>query len=413
MKEGLFSQGMLASATQEALITHPTGQLALLLGCLSVVFWAQGRPIIGRVFKILPAILFCYFVPTALTAFRVLPEESALYRWVKDFVLPASLILLTISLDVPAILRLGPRALVVFVAGAVGVVVGGPLSLAIWQHKLPDDAWKALTYLAGTWIGGSANGVAVQESYGVASAVISPLIVVDIAVANVWMAFLIYLAGRRERVDCWLKADSSMIAVLQHEMQEYQDSVTRPTSTKDLLFVVTLGFGSAWMCHVAAEWLMTLPAISAMKAYLGSFAWKVILVTTLGVGLSFTRVRSLEGAGASKMGTVLLYMLVACIGAEASFRRMADSGWYLAVGATWMLIHGVIIFGVGRLVRAPIFFIAVGSQANIGGAASAPIVASAFNPVLASVGVLLAILGYVLGTYGGIICVQLCRMISD
>ena len=395
------------------LIADPAGLLAVLLTVLAIIFWAQSHRVGGRLFKIVPSVVFCYFVPTALSGFGVIPNESPMYEWVKQFILPASLVLLTLSLDIPAIMRLGPKALIVMLAGTLGIMLGGPIALAIWQHWLPDDAWRRMSYLAGSWIGGGANAVALQRTFGVSDAAISPIIVVDVAVANVWTGVLLYLAGRSARVDRWLKADASSIRILEHEIQDFQDSVTRPASLRDLLYVVALGFGFAYLGHAAGKWIMGHEFFARLGDYLNAFAWKVIIATTAGVAMSFTRLRTLEGAGASKIGSLMLYLLIACIGAGADFRRLTESGAFLGLGLTWILIHIACVVVVGKLLRAPFFFIAVGSQANIGGAASAPIVAGAFNPVLAPVGVLLAILGYVLGTYGGLVCVNLCRLIAE
>ena len=399
--------------TDGPLITDPAGLLAVLLSILAIIFWAQSHRVGGRLFKIVPSVVFCYFVPTALSGFGVIPNESPMYEWVKQFILPASLVLLTLSLDVPAIIRLGPKALIVMLAGTLGIMLGGPIALAIWQHWLPDDAWRRMSYLAGSWIGGGANAVALQKTFGVSDAAISPIIVVDVAVANMWTGVLLYWAGRSDRVDRWLKADASAIRILEGEIQEFQDSVTRPASLRDLLYVVAIGFGFAYLGHAAGKWIMGLEFFARLGDYLNAFAWKVIIATTAGVTLSFTRMRTLEGAGASKIGSLMLYLLIACIGAGADFHRLTESGAFLGLGLTWILIHIGCVLLVGKLIRAPFFFIAVGSQANIGGAASAPIVAGAFNPLLAPVGVLLAILGYVLGTYGGLVCVNLCRLIGE
>lgn len=399
--------------TNGPLISDPAGLLAVLFSVLAIIFWAQSHRVGGRLFKVVPSVVFCYFVPTALSGFGVIPNESPMYEWVKQFILPASLVLLTLSLDVPAIMRLGPKALIVMLAGTLGIMLGGPIALAIWQHWLPDDAWRRMSYLAGSWIGGGANAVALQKTFGVSDAAISPIIVVDVAVANMWTGVLLYWAGRSDQVDRWLKADASAIRILEGEIQDFQNSVTRPASLRDLLYVVAIGFGLAYLGHAAGKWIMGLEFFARLGDYLNAFAWKVIIATTAGVTLSFTRMRKLEGAGASKIGSLMLYLLIACIGAGADFRRLTESGAFLGLGLTWILIHIGCVLLVGKLIRAPFFFIAVGSQANIGGAASAPIVAGAFNPLLAPVGVLLAILGYVLGTYGGLVCVNLCRLIAE
>lgn len=393
------------------LVTEPIGILAILLAVLATIFWLQDQRPLRRLFNVIPAIAFCYFVPTMLSTLGVLPNHSPLYDWVKEFVLPASLLLLTLSLDVPGILRLGPKAGVMFAAAAFGVVIGGPIALFLWKSKLPENAWQALSYLAGTWIGGAANGIAVQRSVQAGDAAIAPLIIVDIVVAYGWMGLLLYFAGRHERVDNWFKADRSGIAALQRKMEAFHKRVARQATVRDWLTILAWAFGLTALGHVAGRWLANGP-MAALNQSISAYVWKVLLVTAAGMGLSFTRARELEGVGASQLGNVLLYLLIACIGAGADFAHLREAGWYLALGATWMAIHAMVLIVVGRMIRAPFFYFAVASQANIGGAASAPIVAAAFSPVLAPVGVLLAIAGYALGTVGGYACVRMCRFIS-
>jgi uncharacterized membrane protein len=399
----------------EALVQDPAGVLAILLAVLAVIFHLASHPVAGRVFKIIPALVFCYFVPTALSTWGIIPVQSELYEWIKQFVLPACLLLLTLSLDVKGILRLGPKAVIMLLAGTAGVVIGGPIALAIWQGHVEEDAWRQMSYLAGSWIGGGANAVALQKIFGASDAAIGPIIVVDVAVANVWMGVLLFLAGRQAGVDRWFGGDTSAITALERRMENFHQRVARTASLGDLLTILALGFGAAWLAHVVAGKMMQNSFIAWLEneGFLNAFGWKIALVTAVGVLMSFTRARALEGAGASKIGSVMIYLLVACIGAGADFGRLleGEAGYYLAIGATWMLIHVIILLSVGKLIKAPFFYVAVGSQANIGGAASAPVVAGAFNPVLAPVGVLLAIAGYVLGTYCGIVCIHLCKLV--
>lgn len=406
----LIEWGSLA-AVDPPLIKQPIAILAVLLAALAAIVWAQDHPRLRRLFKIVPAIAFCYFVPTLFSTFGVIPNKSPLYVWIKDFILPASLVLLTLSLDVPAILRLGPKALVMFFAATVGVIIGGPIALALWKGVLPADAWLGMSYLAGSWIGGSANGLAVARMVRAGDAVISPLIIVDVVVGYAWMGLLLYLAGRSDRLDRWFRADRTAISDLQRSMEAFHSRVVRNATVGDWLIVLALAFGTTAVGHVAGQWLAAGP-LASLSDYADAFVWKILIVTGIGLALSFTRARALEGVGASQMGNLMLYLLIACIGAGADFAHLRDAGWYLAVGVTWMAIHAAVLIVVGRLIRAPFFYFAVGSQANIGGAASAPVVAAAFSPVLAPVGVLLAIAGYALGTIGGYLCVQICRAVS-
>ena len=397
------------SGVEEPLIRHPMGVLAVLLLVLSLLFAAARHPRLGRAFRVVPLLVFAYFVPAALSNLGIIPLSSPLYDFVKRWLLPASLVLLTLSVDVRAILRLGRQALILFLTATASIVLGGPLAYLAVGRLVPDamgdQAWKGLAALSGSWIGGGANFVAIGESVGATSSTISMMVVVDVAVANVWMAVLLYFAGRDEAMDARIGADRAGIDEVRAGVQAFRERVGRPTDLAALLGMLTLALGGTALATALAR---VLPEVGDIVK---GFTWVVIVVTTLGLGLSFTRLRELEGAGASAVGSVFLYLLVATIGAHAELRRVADAPALVAVGAVWMALHAAAILAVRRWLRAPIFFAAVGSQANVGGAASAPIVASAFHPTLAPVGVLLAVGGYVLGTYLGLACAALLRLV--
>lgn len=396
------------------LVDEPAAILAILLTVLAVIFAVGQHPVLGRLFKVVPALVFCYFVPTTLTTLNVIPDASPLYAWIKTYVLPASLILLIVALDLPAILRLGPKALIMFLAGTTGVVLGAPIALIACQSMLPADAWRGMTALAGSWIGGGANFVALGQIADASDEMIALMVVPDILVASLWMGVLLYLAGRQHQIDARTGADARAIRKLEARLTEFQQQMTRVSTVADLLILLAFGFTASVAAHrlagPLAAWLAGLPApgpVAAVLSSLDATTWKYILVTTLGVALSFTPARKLEAAGASKVGTVMLYLLIACIGAAADFAKIIEAPGFVLAGAVWMSVHVAVLVTVAWLIRAPVFFLAVGSQANIGGAASAPVVAAAFHPSLAPVGVLLAILGYVLGAYGGVVCMRL------
>jgi uncharacterized membrane protein len=373
---------------------------------LAVIFKFGETAFGKRMFGVVPSIVFCYFVPTTLTTLGVLPADSPLYDWIKAYLLPASLMLLILALDVPGILRLGPKALIMMLAGTAGVILGAPIALWLFESLVPPDTWLGMTALSGSWIGGGANMVALAEMAGTPDAIFGMMVIVDVTVANVWMGCLLYLAGQSARIDARTGADVTAIEDLKRRVAEFTAKTTRIPTVTDLLLIVAIGFGGMWLGTLAGRWL------GEGSAVFDATVWKFIVVTALAVLVSFTPVRNLEGAGASKIGTLMLNVLIASIGAHADFTQMKEAPILVAVGAVWMLCHVGIMLLVAKIIRAPVFFMAVGSQANIGGAASAPVVASAFHPSLAPVGVLLAILGYVLGTYGGLIVMGMLKGIA-
>lgn len=401
------------------MLEHPVSVLAVLLVTLAALFQLNRTALGARVFGIVPLLVFAYFVPALFSNTGVIPTASPLYEFVKKWLLPTSLLLLTLSVDIPAIVRLGGKVLILFFSATAGIVIGGPLALLLVGAFASDaietvgpEAWKGLAALSGSWIGGGANFVAIGKSVGAQDATIGLMVVVDVAVANTWTAVLLYFAGRNRQMDEKIGADRRSVDVVREKVEGFQASVARPTNLPDLLSIVAIGIGGT---ALASGLAYGMPAIGwaglpEIGDIVSKFTWVVILVTALGVGLSFTRVRNLEGAGASAVGSVMLYLLVATIGAHADFRRVGEVPILVVVGAVWMLFHAITILLVRRVTRAPIFFAAVGSQANVGGAASAPIVASAFHPALAPVGVLLAVLGYVVGTYAGLACAWLLEL---
>ncbi len=395
----------------------PVGILALLLTILAVIFWLTRNSVTSPVFKVVPALVFCYFIPTTLTTIGVLPPESPLYGWVKGYILPACLLLLILSLDVPGIVKLGWKAVVMLLAGTAGVVIGGPIALLICRGILPENAASVMAPLSGSWIGGAANMTAIQDMASVTPEMLSPIIIVDVLVANVWMGVLLFAATKQNAIDSWTGADAKAIRELEDRMTEFQERTSRIPSLQDIITILAVAFLGGWASVRIGAWIgeyisNSQTSLKIVEQFLPAGAWKYIIVSAVGIAFSFTRARNLEGAGASRFGSVMIYLLVACIGAGADFRTIAQSPEYVTAGFLWMAFHIGFLLLAAWLIKAPVFFVAVGSQANIGGAASAPVVASAFHPSLAPVGALLAVAGYVLGTYAGIICMKMLQWVA-
>ncbi|MCC5937502.1 MAG: DUF819 family protein [Lunatimonas sp.] len=410
------------------LVSNDAVVLAILLAILGLVFYTSSskHPFFRQFYRIVPTILLCYFVPALLNTFGVISgEDSGLYFVASRYLLPASLVLLTLSIDLKGILKLGPKAVIMFFAGSMGIVVGGPLALWVVSWFVPEvlgtqgaeETWRGLATIAGSWIGGSANQTSMLEVFGASPALFSQMIAVDVIVANVWMAVLLYGAGIPDKIDRFFKADNSAIIELQEKVKKYREGIMRIPTLSDTMAIIGLGFGVTGVAHLVGDSLgpyvrQNHPSLIQYSLD-NTFFWIVIVATTGGLLLSFTRARNLEGAGASRLGSVLLYVLVATIGMQMDLAAVLENPLFFLIGMLWMLFHVLLMLGIAYWIKAPFFFVAVGSQANVGGAASAPIVASAFNPSLAPVGVLLAVLGYAVGTYGAYICGLLLQFVSN
>ncbi len=459
------------------LITNDAVVFGILIGLLLLIFKTTELPVFKKFYKIIPALLLCYFLPslfstfgvispkwvdmeaaiTALTAagydlssitsfkdfknFVLLNEvpkdllkpfigSSELYFVASRYLLPASLVLLTLSISLKEVFKLGPKALIMFITGTIGVIIGGPLAILLFSAIAPDivggvaphEVWRGMTTIAGSWIGGGANQAAMYEIFKgddnlITGGMYSIMITVDIIVAEVWMFFLLLGVGKAIKIDKFFKADASAVETLQNHMQEFSERTARIPSFTDLMVIVGIGLGFTGLAHFGADliapWIETNAPYLAETFSLGSgFFWLIVLATTFGIAMSFTKARNYEGAGASKVGSVFIYILVATIGMKMNVLAILDNPGIFLVGLTWMIVHVALLIIVAKLIRAPFFFLAVGSKANIGGAASAPVVAAAFHPSLAPVGVLLAVLGYALGTYGALICGYLMQAVA-
>jgi len=438
---------------------------------LAMIFYTSQQQNFKKFYSIVPALLLCYFIPSIFSSLGLIADKwidvtetikhlSSLYgnldgvtdletlktyitdNNIKDsdykqfvgksnlyyvssrFLLPASLVLLTLSIDLKGVFKLGPKALIMFLTATIGVMIGGPIAILFFNYVAPDilvqvegtELWKGLSTVAGSWIGGGANQLAMKEQWEVSDSLFSIMAVVDVLVAEVWMAFLLIGVAKSNKIDKWLKADNSSITNLKNKMEKFTLETARIPSFNDMMILMGIAFGVTTIGHLVGDNLgsyITNNVPALVDFGIGSaFFWLIITATTIGIFLSFTKMKSYEGAGASKIGTVFIYILVASIGMKMNLNAIVENISLFAIGLVWMIFHVGLLFLVAKIIKAPYFFLAVGSKANIGGAASAPVVAGAFHPSLAPVGVLLAVLGYALGTYGAFFCALMMKWVS-
>ena len=390
-----------------ALISDPMALFAFLAGLVALVFWLSELPALRKLFEVVPPVIYVYFLPMLATTARITPAASPLYDWTVPYLLLFALLLLMVSVDIRSIMKLGGMALFMVSAGTVGIIIGGPVSLLIFQGWLPADAWTGFAALSGSWIGGTANMVAIAESVGTSPDAMGPVIVVDTVVGYGWMGVLIALVGFQSRYDRRARARTEAVEETNRRL-ESQAGERRAMTLRDAILMI----GTGMACSVVAAWAGgRLPAMGD-PTIISSTTWAVLIVVTGGLLLSFTPVRQLEKAGASNLGYTALYLLLAGIGAQADLRAVLDAPVYLAAGAVWIAIHVAVLLLAARLVRAPLFFVATGSMANIGGAVSAPVVAGVYHRAMAPVGLLMAVVGYILGIYGALACAWLLGQVG-
>jgi len=432
------------------LVTNNATVFGILAVILGLVFYTHRSDNVyaKRFYKYVPALLLCYFLPSLLHTFHIVPYDypctdilsgavdagegiliqcqqaadpsekkiaasgANIYYVASRFLLPASLVLLTLSIDFKKIKALGPKAIILFLTGTVGIVIGGPIALLIMSVINPEvvtgDVWRGMTTIAGSWIGGGANQAAMKEVYQVSGELFSSMIAVDVIIANIWMAVLLMMAAKSKELDAKSGADVSAIEDLKETVEKFNRENAKNPEMADLILITALAFGATAIGHIVADsivpWLLnSWPSLDGSPVT-SKFFWLIVTVTSIGLIFSMTKIRNFEAVGASKVGSVFIYLLVAAIGLHMDISAITERPWLFAVGAIWMCVHALLMLTVARMIKAPVFYMAVGSQANVGGAASAPVVAAAFHPSLAPVGVLLAVLGYAVGTYAALLC---------
>ncbi|HAF75744.1 MAG TPA: hypothetical protein DCG42_00340 [Maribacter sp.] len=417
----------------QPIITNDTVVFGLLALCLGFIFYTSNKKtgFWSKFYSIVPAVLMCYLLPAILTSTGIVSDEiSNLYFMASRYLLPAALVLMTLSIDIKAISNLGSKAIIMFLTGSAGIIIGGPIAILIVSIFSPDtvggndfDAiWRGLSTIAGSWIGGGANQAAMLEIFQYNPEKYGGMVLIDIVVANVWMAIVLLGVGKTKRIDTWLKADTSAIETLKIKVTEFTEKITRVPTLNDYMIMLALAFTAVGIAHFFGDYMSTyltssFDVVSDQKSFLSflgsSFFWMVVIATGLGIALSFTKAKNYEGAGASKIGGMFIYILVATIGMKMDLGKVLENPGLIAVGFIWISIHAGLMILVAKMIKAPYFFLAVGSQANVGGAASAPVVAAEFHPSLTSVGVLLAVLGYVVGTGGALLCAYLMEVASS
>lgn len=392
-----------------ALIQNDIVAFGVIIATLGLIFWLASRTngFWKKFFTWVPALLLCYFVPALYNTTGLIDgQASTLYYLASRVMLPAALVLLTLSIDLKGILKLGPKLLFVFCMGTLGIVLGAIVTFQVlewtWPAAVAGDTWKGMAALSGSWIGGGANMVAIREIYEVDATLFGQFAVVDVAIASTLMATLLFLANRAQQIDARSGADTVALDEMKERIAAYEAANARIPSLADLMVILAWAFGIVALAHAVAEpasaWFKANAPWSSQFSLDAPFVWVVVLSTLGGLLLSFTRVRNLENAGASRVGTVFLYFLIACIGMQMDFLQLANRPELLLIGAMWMLIHVAVIWYAAKWVKAPLFYFGVGSMGNVGAAASAPVIAAAFHPSLAPVGVLLGTVGYATGT---------------
>jgi len=394
----------------ESLVHSPVGVLTVLSGIGAFFFFLEERTR-WRLFKYLPPLIFIYAVPAIMSNTGVLTKTSAVYDWLSSTVLPMFLVIMLLKVDVASTIKMMGRGIFVMLFGTAGVVLGAPIAYLFVGNKLPEDIWKAFGSLAGSWIGGTGNMAAVTEGLKTSGQGFGLAVLGDNLVYMVWLPILLASKNFAEAFNRFTRVDKKRIQMLESIQADAQDRQRHKAScgeqirTRHFLYLIALGLVCAW----AAELLSG--ALPEFKPILTASTWKVLLVTTMGLLLSLTPARHIPAS--HELAMALVYIFVANMGARADISGLTGSaGWFLLGCYIWIAVHGAFCVLGAYLLRVDVHSTAIASAANIGGAASAPVVASSHNEKLVPASILMALIGYAIGNYGGFLAAWLCYLLS-
>ncbi|MFN3199759.1 MAG: DUF819 domain-containing protein [Bradymonadia bacterium] len=380
--------------------------IATLCAICAFYFWlerATKQTFLGTVFQYFPPLLWIYATPVLLNNTGVLPPKSEAYDLLKSAALPSFLVLMLLSVDLRAALRVMGRGIAVMLVGSLGVVIGGALAFALVHHGLSDDSWKVFGGLAGAWIGGTGNMAAVAGGLEGPEVDLGLAILADNVIYVVWLPLLLSSRAFAGRFNRWAKVDPERMARMT-EASLGDEGQSQPLQMVHVIYLAAVVAGLSWASSALAELMPELPPV------LSTGTWRTLWLTTLALGASFTPLRHIPGS--RSMGLALVYLFLAGMGARASISGLSEAPLFLAGAFLWITIHGLACVGAAKLLRVDLHTAAIASAANIGGAASAPVVAAHHQPALVPVSILMALVGYAAGNYLAVLTAQLCFWIS-
>jgi uncharacterized membrane protein len=385
------------------LISSPVGVLTVLCGIGAFFFLLEQRTK-WKLFNYFPPLIFIYAVPAIMSNTGILTKISPVYDWLSSTVLPLFLVIMLLKVDVASTVRIMGRGIFVMLFGTAGVVLGAPIAFLLVRSRLPDDVWKAFGTLAGSWIGGTGNMAAASEGLQTSGEGFGLAVLGDNLVYIVWLPILLGSKNVSRAFNRFMRVDPKRIQMLesaQNEIEGRQEVVRM----RHFLYLLVLGFACTWAAQVLSA---KLPEFGPV---LTAATWKILLITTMGLLLSLTPARRIPAS--HELAMALVYIFVANMGARADVSGLAGTaGWFILACYVWIAIHGAFCLLGAYLLRVDVHSTAIASAANIGGAASAPVVAAHHNDKLVPVSVLMALIGYAVGNYGAFLAAWLCHALS-
>ncbi|MCP4203725.1 MAG: DUF819 family protein [bacterium] len=388
------------------MIESPAAVMAVLVGIAAFYFWLE-RFTGWKLFQYLIPLIWIYATPVVLRNVGVLPDSSPAYGVLRNFGLPVVIVLLLVSVDVGAAIRVMGKGVLVMLMGTAGIVLGAPVGYFVVHRFLAEDAWKGFGALAGSWIGGTGNLAAAAHALGTPEEQFGLAVLADTVIYIGWLPLLLVSKNFADKFNRWTGVSDEHVARMESAAAA-EVKAPKVAGFRDYLNLGAIALAVTWLAGAAAG---RLPEIEAGgEVVISTATWVVLLVTTLGIALSFSPAKAIPGS--HELAMAILYVFVARMGATASLAGFDQAGWFLLGSAIWISIHGLFCLAGAWLFKVDVHSAAIASAANVGGAASAPVVAAHHRESLVPAAILMALIGYAIGNYLAILTGHLCRIVG-
>jgi len=399
-----------------SLISSPVGVMAVLVAVVSFWFWLEKKTR-WKIFEFLPPLIFIYASPVLLSNTGLIPFKSGAYDFLRQFGLPIFIVLMLIKVDVLSAVRIMGKGVLVMLLGSVGVVLGGVLAYWLGQNlnlgnflPLAVESWKAFGTLAGSWIGGTGNMTAAHAALDGSGVDLTMAAAADQMVYLVWLPILLGCKAFADRFNQWARVPEGRLEQMEQAAADFDDRESAP-SMMQLLYLALLALSFTWLSLTLSDKLP--PVVIGGATVITASTWLILLVTTFSLFASMTPARNLPAAQSIAM--VIIYVYVARVGATMNLGEIDwnQTAGFVAMAYVWIFIHGMFVLAGAWLFRVDVHTLAIASAANIGGAASAPIVAAHHRESLVPASILMALIGYALGNYLAILTGRLAQYIGS
>lgn len=378
--------------------------LTLLIFIASAIVFLEKRTK-HKLFEYLPSIVIIYFSVMLFSTFGLWQKTQSItttYTFFKSNLLPAMIFLMLLSADMREIIKLGKKMILTFLLASVSIAVGFIGMFALFHTYFDPNAWKAFAALSGSWMGGTGNMVAIQGALDLPDSAMGYTLLIDSIDYAIWVMILLALVPFAKTFNLWSKADTSIIDEVGEKLA-LKEKKKRSMSFISISVLLTVSLLVSFLSQYVASWLPT-------TAFLTTTTWVVIIATISGILFAMTPLAQMSGG--SQLGSMMLYLIVALIASRANFAELTEAPLYIIAGFVIIAIHASIMILIAKLFRLDLFSLGVASLANIGGVASAPILASAYSRALIPIGVLMAMMGYIIGTFGGLMVGKILEWIA-